>query len=67
MSKNKAKAKPKGQWIPETPGGTVLMDLAASTETQAWTNLLKDAAHMPYKDIAGFKARGYIVEFWELK
>lgn len=48
-------------WVPITPGGTVCSWLAADTEDQAWENLLKDAAHMPYKDKAGFIARGYEV------
>lgn len=51
-------------YYPETPGGTVLMHLGADTEEQAWKNLLKDAAHMPYQGIEGFKERGYKVLPW---
>lgn len=56
--------RPQGAYIPETPAGTVLTHLKAKTEEQAWANLLRDAAHMPYRGIEGFKARGYKVEFW---
>lgn len=54
------------KYVPATPAGTVLFHLAAKTEQKAWENLLKDAAHMPYKGIEGFKARGYTVELWEV-
>jgi hypothetical protein len=57
----------KTRWIPETPAGSVLVELAADTEAQAWANLLEDAAGMPYDGIEGFKARGYTVEEWEEK
>lgn len=51
-------------YVPVTPGGTILVNLAASTEQEAIDNLLRDAAHMPYDgwDSAegmGFKQRGY--------
>lgn len=49
-------------YVPITPGGTLCTWLASSTEAEAWAKLLKDAAYMPYNDIAGFKARGYTVE-----
>lgn len=53
------------QYVPITPGGTPCVWLAAKTEKKAWENLLKDAAHMPYKGIEGFKQRGYTVEKWK--
>ena len=49
-------------WVPVTPGGSVLMHIEADTEDEAWSNLLQDAAHMPYKDKEGFIERGYTVE-----
>ena len=49
-------------YIPITPGGTLLFDLKAKTEEQAWRNLLKAAAHMPYKTKERFIARGYTVK-----
>jgi len=48
-------------YIPETPGGTLLINLEADTEEDAWMNLLEDAKHMPYQGIKGFKERGYRV------
>jgi hypothetical protein len=61
-----AKQHPKrGAFVPETPAGTVLFDLRAKTEERAWANLLREAAHMPYQGIEGFKRRGYKVEWWE--
>ena len=54
----------KTQYVPVTPGGSACVWLAAKTEHQAWANLLKDAAHMPYKTIENFKKRGYTVEKW---
>lgn len=49
------------KFAPITPGGTVLWHLAKATEDAAWKALLKDAAHMPYRDKAGFEKRGYSV------
>lgn len=49
-------------WVPVTPAGTMLFNLAAHTAVDAWKNLLLDAAHMPYKGVEGFKRRGYTVE-----
>jgi hypothetical protein len=57
----------KVKWIPSTPGGSVLIHLAAGTEEQAWKNLLRDADHMPYKTMEAFKQRGYVVEKWTEK
>ena len=53
------------RFVPCTPAGTPCVDIAAKTEAQAWKNLLKAAAHMPYKGIEGFKKRGYTVEEWK--
>jgi hypothetical protein len=53
------------QYVPVTPGGTACVWLAAKTEAKAWENLLKDAAHMPYKTVENFKKRGYTVEKWK--
>lgn len=54
----------KACWVPVTPGGTVCDWLMAKTEDEAWANLLRDAAHMPYKTKENFIARGYTVEKW---
>lgn len=48
-------------WIPRTPAGTDCMWLSSRTEAEAWANLLRDAAHMPYDGKRGFIARGYTV------
>ncbi len=48
-------------FTPITPAGTFCTWLAANTEAQAWANLLRDAAHMPYGTKEGFQARGYEV------
>jgi hypothetical protein len=61
------KPKVDGKFFPETPAGTVLMELGANTEDKAWSNLLKDAAHMPYKTKDNFIKRGYKVTFWTLQ
>lgn len=61
---SQTRKQPQGAYVPETPAGTPLVHLRAKTEEQAWANLLRDAAHMPYRGIAGFKARGYRVERW---
>lgn len=50
-------------YVPVTPGGTFCFWLASRTEDEAWAKLLKDAAHMPYRGVAGFKHRGYSVQF----
>lgn len=52
-------------YVPFTPGGSPLMHLARKVEAKAWDALLKDAAHMPYVGVEGFKARGYVVERME--
>lgn len=49
------------KWIPITPGGTPCTWLESDTEDEAWAKLLVDAAHMPYRDKAGFIERGYTV------
>lgn len=50
------------KFVPVTPAGTPCVWLASDTEGRAWEKLLKDASHMPYNGIAGFKARGYTVQ-----
>ncbi len=50
-------------YIPVTPGGTVCIWLEADSEEKAIENLLADAAHMPYRDWAEFKERGYTIEY----
>ena len=55
-------------YIPVTPAGTACTWLASETEDEAWEELLKDAAHMPYDVKQGFIERGYTVVFvkdWE--
>lgn len=65
MSKTYTKmAFSEGEFVPITPSGTSLPHLAGKTESEAWANLLKDAAHMPYKTVENFKKRGYTVEKW---
>lgn len=51
-------------FVPVTPAGTVLCQLAGKTKQAAIDNLLIDAAHMPYDgwdspEGYGFKQRGY--------
>lgn len=43
------------------------MWLRSRTEDEAWSKLLKDAAHMPYKTKENFIKRGYTVEKLEPK
>lgn len=49
-------------YVPVTPGGTFLFNLASSTKSKAIDKLLSDAAHMPYKTWKNFKKRGYTIE-----
>jgi hypothetical protein len=49
-----------GWWFPITPGGTVLVELAAKSEQEAWRNLLIDIGHM-YRSRAEAEASGYEV------
>lgn len=51
-------------YVPETPGGSVLMHLKAETEEKAWINLMKEASHMPYGTKENFIKRGYEVNEW---
>lgn len=51
----------KQRFVPFTPAGSCLMDCASNTREGAWKNLMKAAAHMPYKDQAAFEKRGYEV------
>ena len=65
----------RGTWfVPVTPGGSPMVwgaaarsgkMNAATTEDQAWENLMEDAAHMPYQNKAAFIERGYTVECWK--
>jgi hypothetical protein len=48
-------------YVPVTPGGTPCLWLRSKTEAEAWAKLLRDAVHMPYDGIEGFKAHGYVV------
>jgi len=50
------------KYVPITPGGTVCEWIAANTEKEAWDNLLRAAAHMPYGTKENFIKRGYTVE-----
>ena len=61
-------------FAPVTPAGTVVIYgagamlgelIAAPTKSEAIQNLLKDAAHMPYKTWENFEKRGYTIQ--ELK
>jgi hypothetical protein len=49
-------------FVPCTPGGSLLVNLASKTMQGAWDNLLKDASHMPYDGVQGFRERGYTIE-----
>jgi hypothetical protein len=51
----------KKTYVPVSPGGYVLMHLEAKTEEQAIKNLLRYAAHMPYKTWDNFQRRGYYI------
>lgn len=51
-------------YVPHTPAGTALVHLSAKSEERAWRNLLRDAAHMPYRGVEGFRRRGYTVQCW---
>lgn len=51
-------------YVPVTPAGTALFELAADTEKEAIENLLEDAKHMPYKTWENFQKRGYTIEFF---
>lgn len=51
-------------FVPITPGGTVCHWLYANTKEKAIENLLKDAAHMPYKTWENFEKRGYRIISW---
>lgn len=50
------------KFYPVTPGGTICDWLESDTEEEAWNALMKDASHMPYNGVEGFKKRGYTVE-----
>ena len=48
-------------FVPITPGGTVLLELASETENEAWKKLMRASAHMPYCGREQFERRGYRV------
>jgi len=50
------------KYVPVTPGGTMLINLASKTKKKAWKKLMKSASHMPYGNKKAFKERGYTVE-----
>jgi hypothetical protein len=52
----------KGKFVPCTPAGTFIFNLASNTKTKAIKKLLIDANHMPYKTWENFKKRGYTIE-----
>lgn len=52
------------RFVPVTPAGSSLAHLAARTEEAAWSKLMADASHMPYRTVDEFKRRGYSVEQW---
>lgn len=54
----------KRKFVPVTPAGTPVIDLAAKTEQKAIANLLKAASHMPYGTWENFQKRGYTIEEW---
>ena len=55
-------ARPDPAWVPVTPAGTPLYHLKSRSADEAWAKLLVDAAHMPYRNKAGFQKFGYTVE-----
>ena len=55
-----------GSYMPQTPAGTVLFELAAETEDNAWLNLIYYAGHMPYNTKDNLIRRGYKVLFWKV-
>ena len=52
-------------YVPVTPGGTPCFWIKSKTREGAIRNLLKDAAHMPYKTWENFEKRGYTIEEYE--
>ena len=52
-------------FVPVTPGGTVIVGLAARTRDVAINRLLIDAAHMPYGTWKNFELRGYSIEEYD--
>jgi hypothetical protein len=49
------------QYVPVTPAGTICAWLMSETEDEAWKQLMKEAAHMPYRNKQEFIDRGYEV------
>lgn len=58
--------KTKYTFVPCTPAGSPCTDLEAPTEDQAWKNLLKGGAHMPYRTKENFMKAGYTIEKWRV-
>lgn len=50
------------RYVPVTPAGTTCPWLQASTEEQAWQNILRAIPGRPYQNIEALKRRGYKVE-----
>lgn len=51
-----------GWYYAWTPGGTLILESGAPTEQECIENLLREAAHMPYRTWDRFQQRGYTVE-----
>jgi hypothetical protein len=49
----------KMSWVPFTPGGSMLTNLAAPTKKEAIRRLMIEAAHMSYGTWENFERRGY--------
>ena len=49
-------------FIPCTPAGTMVVNLAAPTREEAIRRLLIEASHMPYGTWKNFEKRGYTIE-----
>lgn len=49
-------------FVPTTPAGTPIWSAKATTKQKAIVNLMREAAHMPYKSWSEFKHRGYTIE-----
>lgn len=49
-------------YVAYTPGGSFLNQTISKTKKECIEKLMRDAAHMPYKDWDAFKKRGYTIE-----
>lgn len=52
-------------FVPVTPAGTAIWSAKALTKQKAIVNLMREAAHMPYKSWLEFKHRGYTIKEFE--